>query len=118
MDLLDDDPGSSILVRWFRKEYLCPHCACEWEDCWTCACNDRCPDCDLECEPEVYLDLSRPLTTEDYKYAARRLYGRQDGQAVSSENLQRVSDIEAQDCAEARLEGRLPNYQIPSHCRS
>ncbi len=29
------------------------HCSCgeKWEDRWSCACNDRCPSCNLEIEP-------------------------------------------------------------------
>ena len=25
-----------------------------WSDAWTCACNDRCPECDAEIEPADY----------------------------------------------------------------
>ena len=34
----------------YRNFYRCP-CGCEWADEWDCMCNDRCPDCDAECEP-------------------------------------------------------------------
>lgn len=115
MDLFDDDMGSPLLVRWFRNDYLCPQCGCEWEDCWTCACNDRCPNCNLECQPKDYLDLSWPLDKSDYEYAARRLYGSEIEQALSSGNLPQASEAEARDCAEARLEGRPPNYQSRAH---
>lgn len=27
------------------------HCGVTWEDTWTCACNDRCPECNTEIEP-------------------------------------------------------------------
>lgn len=27
------------------------HCDQEWEDVWSCECNDRCPICNLEIEP-------------------------------------------------------------------
>jgi hypothetical protein len=40
-----DPPGG-----WFLNHYHCP-CGCEWSDEWDCMCNDRCPECDSECEP-------------------------------------------------------------------
>jgi hypothetical protein len=27
------------------------HCQVEWKDEWSCACNDRCPECNSEIEP-------------------------------------------------------------------
>lgn len=33
----------------FRMFYS--HCGTEWEDTWSCACNDRCPVCNREIEP-------------------------------------------------------------------
>ena len=48
----------------YRNHYRCP-CGCEWQDEWDCMCNDRCPDCDAECEPvcseefgEVHTELT------------------------------------------------------------
>lgn len=35
------------------------HCGIEWEDTWSCACNDRCPVCNKEIEP-----YKSELTTE------------------------------------------------------
>lgn len=35
---------------WYRNHYKCP-CGCEWDDEWSCMCNDRCPDCNAEIEP-------------------------------------------------------------------
>ena len=31
--------------------YDCPRCHTHWEDEWDCACDDRCPTCNLTCEP-------------------------------------------------------------------
>lgn len=28
-----------------RNFYRCPKCAHEWDDVWSCACNDTCPQC-------------------------------------------------------------------------
>jgi hypothetical protein len=40
----DDEPEQQFLNRY-------RHCGREWEDRWSCACNDRCPVCDAEIEP-------------------------------------------------------------------
>jgi hypothetical protein len=37
-------------TAWYENHYRCP-CGCEWTDEWDCMCNDRCPECDSECEP-------------------------------------------------------------------
>lgn len=34
--------------------YHCPHCGVSWHDHWTCVCNDECPKCGREIEPEEY----------------------------------------------------------------
>jgi len=34
----------------YRNFYRCS-CGEEWEDAWSCACNDRCPNCNTEIEP-------------------------------------------------------------------
>lgn len=34
-----------------KMHYTCP-CGTEWWDEWDCACNDRCPTCDTEIEPD------------------------------------------------------------------
>ncbi|WP_158607257.1 hypothetical protein [Neopusillimonas maritima] len=33
------------------NHYHCEACDIEWEDAWSCACNDRCPQCNNETEP-------------------------------------------------------------------
>jgi hypothetical protein len=38
-------------MPWFRKHHTCP-CGTDWWDEWDCLCNDRCPTCDAEIEPD------------------------------------------------------------------
>lgn len=38
-------------MAWYRKHYSCP-CGTEWWDEWDCLCNDRCPRCNKEIEPD------------------------------------------------------------------
>lgn len=48
------------------------HCEQEWQDTWSCACNDKCPMCNKEIEP--YDSEIVPFTTED----SERLLGLAD----------------------------------------
>lgn len=50
-------------MAWFIKSYQCEECGVEWTDEWSCACNDRCPECDAEIEPYKYIDLSVKVET-------------------------------------------------------
>ena len=34
----------------FRNYYRCPNDGTEWQDKWSCMCNDRCPSCNAEIE--------------------------------------------------------------------
>lgn len=36
----------------FLNSYHCPECGEEWEDPWSCTCNDDCPHCNIDIEPE------------------------------------------------------------------
>jgi hypothetical protein len=38
-------------MPWFRKHHTCP-CGTDWWDEWDCLCNDRCPKCNAEIEPD------------------------------------------------------------------
>ena len=40
-------------MPWFRKHHTCP-CGTAWWDEWDCLCNDRCPTCDAEIEPDEH----------------------------------------------------------------
>ncbi len=41
----------------YLNRYRCDDCAEEWEDQWSCGCNDECPTCGHEIEPYESLDL-------------------------------------------------------------
>lgn len=91
-----------LMVRWFKKSYLCPRCAAAWTDEWSCLCNDRCPTCDLEICPESWEDESRPLAREDFEEAERVAKSTRTNRAQGPYN---VTAEMARDCAEAKLEG-------------
>ncbi len=45
------DNGTETPMPWFRKHHTCP-CGTDWWDEWDCLCNDRCPKCHAEIEPD------------------------------------------------------------------
>ena len=97
---------SDCLVNWFENHYRCPECSTEWTDEWSCMCDDRCPECDLELTPIDSVDLSRPLTPEDYEGAARRIAAFGHPIDYEIEQLPVVTTEQAREYAVARLEGR------------
>ncbi|MGE0653308.1 MAG: hypothetical protein AB7P12_16425 [Alphaproteobacteria bacterium] len=44
-------------MAWFRNEYRCYRCSCEWEDDWSAQCDDDCPECGAR--------HSSPVASED-----------------------------------------------------
>jgi hypothetical protein len=46
--------GSHNEAVMYRKFYKCGRCGYEWEDTWSCLCNDRCPECNTETEPHSH----------------------------------------------------------------
>ncbi len=47
-------------MTWFNKHYTCP-CGTQWWDEHDCLCNDRCPACDTEIEPDDYEEMDAEL---------------------------------------------------------
>ena len=45
-------------MAWFLKRYRCDECGWTWSDEWSCACNDKCPNCNKETMTDDYDDLS------------------------------------------------------------
>lgn len=47
-----DGPATECGGGTFHNVYYCADCKVGWADDWCCQCNDRCPACDAEIEPE------------------------------------------------------------------
>ena len=50
-----DGPGIDLIIgeaTQYKNHYYCGSCNISWEDIWTSMCNDRCPQCRAEIEPE------------------------------------------------------------------
>jgi hypothetical protein len=104
--LNEDDSGQAV-ADWFENTYQCSECDTTWTDEWSCTCNDRCPKCNVEIEPSSSIDLSQPLTKEDYLGAARLLAA-----LPESEPCEVVVE-DAKAYAEAILEGGEERFSPP-----
>lgn len=76
-------------MAWYRNYYTCDRCHDDWEDEWSCMCDDDCPYCGarhmspndsddltevIECEERDYVVLWSPETAEhdpDYRELGR-----------------------------------------------
>jgi hypothetical protein len=92
----------------FKNSYDCSECGTAWTDSWSCMCDDRCPECNAETEPTSSIDLSRPVTEEDY-LGASRLISRVSGVSPTT-----VSSADAKAYAEAMLEGGEHRFSHPT----
>ena len=52
-------------MSWFRNSYRHEECNVSWIDEWSCTCDDRCPVCDAEIEPNNFVDLSVVVEPSD-----------------------------------------------------
>jgi MoaA/NifB/PqqE/SkfB family radical SAM enzyme len=95
-----------VVAEWYANSYKCSECGAAWTDEWSCMCNDRCPHCNVETEPSSSLDLSRPLTSEDYMGAARLL------SSVEAAEPAVMTEKDAKDYAEAMREGGERRFTI------
>jgi hypothetical protein len=57
-------------MAWYLKYYECSECGTKWTDEWSCACNDRCPNCHVETEPSDVENLTcvvQPSTSGTFR---------------------------------------------------
>lgn len=55
-----DQPESLMEIQIIKNTYFLnryKHCNVEWEDEWSCMCNDRCPVCNAEIEPYESIEI-------------------------------------------------------------
>ena len=62
---IQNDAG--ITMAWYLNYYVCERCHTQWEDEWSCGCDDECPNCgagDMEAQKSddlsVIVDEPRP----------------------------------------------------------
>jgi hypothetical protein len=98
-------------MAWFLKSYRCEECGVAWTDEWSCACNDRCPECDAETEPYEYVDLSVKVQARESgrrwsvlvsaadaehkpNYVETRFERKQDAEAFANREIKRLADYQ------------------------
>lgn len=67
-------------MAWYRNHYHCGDCGTDWEDEWSCGCDDECPNCEssdwspvesedlteVVCEtPDGFVVMRSPESAED-----------------------------------------------------
>ena len=104
---LKEDESAEAVADWYENTYECLECDATWTDEWSCTCNDRCPECNVETEPSSSLDLSEPLMDKDYRGAARLLA------LVPESRSTEVTVEDAKAYAEAVLEGSEERFSPP-----
>jgi len=102
-----EEGEDNLKAEWYENRYDCSECNAAWTDEWSCMCNDRCPECDCETQPTSSIDLSQPLTEEDYKGAARLISATLHAEAVV------VTPEDAKAYAEAIMEGGEDRFSPP-----
>lgn len=48
---------------WYTNHYECP-CGHQWEDSWSCQCDDDCPSCGTTCSPSFSEEAEPPEGAE------------------------------------------------------
>lgn len=49
----------------FVNKYCCSDCNVQWEDVWSCMCDDKCPNCNKEIEPYKSLEINENYEKHD-----------------------------------------------------
>lgn len=61
-------------MSWFNRYYHCDDCQTDWQDEWSCVCNDRCPTCDAETVPHDHAEVD--INSQDKAYQDMIMYSK------------------------------------------
>jgi hypothetical protein len=60
-------------MAWFRNQYLCNACNCNWQDEWSATCDDDCPYCGTRhMAPYDSVDLTEIIEESNGKFLIYR----------------------------------------------
>jgi hypothetical protein len=60
-------------MAWFLNHYTCANCNANWNDEWSCTCDDDCPHCGARhMSPYESEDLSEIIEKSDKQYVVLR----------------------------------------------
>jgi len=102
-----EDRDETATAEWYENHYDCSECNASWTDEWSCMCNDRCPECNIETEPTSSIDLSHPITEADYRGAMRLI------SAALGSRFSEITPEDAKAYAEAIMEGGEYRFSPP-----
>jgi hypothetical protein len=87
-------------VAWFRNQYLCEDCECEWQDEWSATCDDDCPECgSRHMEPFDSIDLTETIEEFNGKF----LVYRSPDSAEDSADYELIAECGTREAAEEFL---------------
>lgn len=93
--------------------YKCP-CGEEWQDNWTCACNDRCPKCNKEIEP--YASEGEPTFSPNMQAALQAVRDMPPAQPIIKELVETLKACQLALNVAPRFtvskEPRLSSYDV------
>jgi hypothetical protein len=56
-------------MAWYRNHYHCGDCGTDWEDEWSCCCDDECPHCgSRNWSPVESDDLTEVIRTDGHEF--------------------------------------------------
>lgn len=62
-----------LTMAWYRNYYKCARCQYEWQDEWSCNCDDDCPHCDARhVSPHEADDLTEIIEQDGDELIVRR----------------------------------------------
>jgi hypothetical protein len=60
-------------MAWYRNQYHCGDCGADWEDEWSCCCDDECPNCgSSDWSPMDSEDLTEVIEATDHGFVVLR----------------------------------------------
>ncbi len=87
-------------MAWFRNRYLCARCQFEWENEWSCTCDDDCPKCGARhMSPYDDIELTRVIEKRAYGFVVLR----SPESAEHTPNYEEVAEFPSLELAEAYL---------------
>lgn len=96
-------------MAWYRNQYQCYRCEYEWEDEWSCQCDDECPACEARhVSPNDSEDLTTVVEREKAYYVV--YYSSDD--AEETPNYVKAGTLLTHDLAQAFADAYAPS-QFP-----
>jgi hypothetical protein len=94
-------------MAWFRNHYSCYRCSFDWNDEWSCTCDDECPECGAR---DVTVLDSDDLTEIVEDCGRIFVVLRSPESAEHEPDYEEVAKFPTRELAESFLQSRLTHY--------